>query len=102
VRSFGTICLRTLIRSRPAQGNSASQGNAGDNTVPKEKALKPENFPIHRNQKEVVTGKGKPIAGTRDKETRRASLLEQHPPQSALCRYALTALVNLNQFVERR
>jgi hypothetical protein len=37
--------------------------------VPKEKPLKPEGFPVHTNQKEIVTDTGKPIAGTRDKET---------------------------------
>jgi hypothetical protein len=58
-----------LRRARPAQGNSDSKGNAGDNTVPKEKPLKPEGFPVHTNQKEIVTDTGKPIAGTRDKET---------------------------------
>jgi len=58
-----------LRRARPAQGNSDSKGNAGDNTVPKEKPLKPEDFPVHTNQKEIVTDTGEPIAGTRDKET---------------------------------
>jgi hypothetical protein len=58
-----------LRRSRPAQDNSASKGNAGENTVSKEKPLKPGDFPVYTNQKEIVTDTGKPIAGTRDKET---------------------------------
>jgi hypothetical protein len=58
-----------LRRTRPAQGDSTSQGNAGENTVPQKKPLKPEDFPVHTNQKEIVTDMGKPIAGTCDKET---------------------------------
>jgi hypothetical protein len=57
-----------LRRAKPAQGNSDSKGNAGENTVPKERPLKPEDFPVHTNQKEIVTDRGKSIAGTRDKE----------------------------------
>jgi hypothetical protein len=42
---------------------------AGDKTVPKEKALKPDDFPVHTEQKVIVTDTGKPIAGARDEET---------------------------------
>jgi hypothetical protein len=37
--------------------------------VPKDKPLKPEDFPVHTKQKEIVTDAGKPIAAARDKET---------------------------------
>jgi hypothetical protein len=36
--------------------------------VPKKKHLKPEDFPVHTEQTEIVTDTGKPIAGARDKE----------------------------------
>jgi hypothetical protein len=35
----------------------------------KKKPLKPEDFPVHSNQSEIVTDTGKPVAGARDKET---------------------------------
>jgi hypothetical protein len=37
--------------------------------VPKEKPLKPDDFPVHTKQKEIVTDTGKPVAVARDKET---------------------------------
>jgi hypothetical protein len=37
--------------------------------VPKEKPLKPEDFPVRTKQKEIVTDTGKPVAGARDNET---------------------------------
>jgi hypothetical protein len=37
--------------------------------VPKEKPLKPEDFPVRTKQKEIVTECGKPVAGARDNET---------------------------------
>ena len=33
--------------------------------MPEDKPLKPEDFPVHTNQKEIVTDRGKPIAGAR-------------------------------------
>ena len=35
----------------------------------KKKPLKPDDFPVHSNQSEIVTDTGKPVAGARDKET---------------------------------
>jgi hypothetical protein len=43
--------------------------NAGDNAVPKEKPLEPDDFPVHTKQDEIVTDTGMPVAGARDKET---------------------------------
>ena len=37
--------------------------------MPKEKSLKPDDFPVHTKQKEIVTDTGKPVALARDKET---------------------------------
>jgi hypothetical protein len=37
--------------------------------VPKEKPLKPEDFPVHTKQNEILTDAGKPVAGACDKET---------------------------------
>jgi hypothetical protein len=37
--------------------------------MPKEKPLKPEDFPVPTKKKEIVTDAGEPIAGARDNET---------------------------------
>jgi hypothetical protein len=50
-------------------GDATSQPNAGDNAVPKEKPLKPDDFPVHTKLKEIVTDTGKPVATACDKET---------------------------------
>jgi hypothetical protein len=39
------------------------------NAVSKDKPLKPEDFPVHAEKKEIVTDAGEPVAGARDQET---------------------------------
>jgi len=51
----------------PGKRSFVFTGYAGDNAVPK--PLKPEDFPVHTEQKEIVTDSGKPTAGACDKET---------------------------------
>jgi hypothetical protein len=37
--------------------------------MPKEKPLKPEDFPVHTKQNAIVADTGKPVAGARDAVT---------------------------------
>jgi hypothetical protein len=37
--------------------------------MPKDKPLKPEDFPVHTEKTEIITDTGEPVAGARDSDT---------------------------------